>query len=165
MAGLMATRRSRVCGERQRCPYFSSTSTNSGRNGTSRLEQMPLAAFQTGQERNQSFGADAVGGLPDGDQGLLDILGVLAGLGLSGDSVPFGLGRLGIVVFEQIDGVLAMVAGRGGELVEDGLLELFVGFGVTGRRAGEEFASRRKTHGMPHDVSPAVSAKGTSGTM
>ena len=100
-----------------------------------------------------------------GDQGLLDVLGVLAGLGLSGDSVPFGLGRLWIVVFEQPDGVLAMVAGRGGERVEDGLLELFVGFGVAGRRAGQEFASRRKTHGMPHGESPGVSAKRTAGTM
>ena len=113
MAGLMATRRSRVCGERQRCPYFSSTSTNS--DGTRRLEQM----------------------WRPGDQGLLDVLGVLAGLRLSGDSVAFGLGRLGIVVLEQVDGVLAMVAGRGGELVEDDLLELFVGFGVPGCRAGE----------------------------
>ncbi len=58
-----------------------------------------------------------------------------------------------------------MVAGRGGELVEDGLLELFVGFGVPGCRAGQEFASRRKTHGVPHGGSPGVSAKGTSGTM
>jgi hypothetical protein len=68
---------------------------------------------QAGQEGLQAFTTDAVGGFPEDDQGLSHRL-VVGAPGHDG-----GVGSEGAIRGEQPDGVLAVAASDGDELVED----------------------------------------------
>ena len=68
---------------------------------------MPLQRFdQRGEKRDETFGADAVGSVPDQEQGVLDVWSVM----VSASVLRSGLHLFCMV--EEMHGVLAIVASR-----------------------------------------------------
>ena len=74
---------------------------------------MPLQGFdQRGKKRDKAFGADAVGGVPDKEQGILDVWPVSAWAGvLRGRWLLFGM-------VEEPYGVLTIIANRNSKGVQ-----------------------------------------------
>lgn len=105
---------------------------------------------EAGQDGLEPLAADAVGGLPQDDKGLSDGLTVCAAVDRR------GLRRVADGGAEESNGVLAMVASDGHELVEGfGLLGLG-GAQVALAQRIEEFGPRLPAHGGWHRRPPRV---------
>jgi hypothetical protein len=120
----------RVCASTLRWPWRSNAGTSSGRNGTSRLAQMPLVADQATVNASRTVGPYRGG--------------------------RDRWNRLGSVdrTTEEANGVFAGVACRGDELTKDLRLLSAACFPVAGCDLDQHLAPSAGTHERPHHLLP-----------